>query len=472
MDFLNKLKLFGNKQSIADNDLVARNKGVTKSGIGSYDRAYGYNNLFTYNNSTFSSAYYSTVSALYTGVSSIADAACDYEFIVVDEKTLDPIEGEEQNLLSIMNNPNPYENKEKFIKKLVSNFVLEGEAYIYVEFGSLTGNVIKMINVNNHYVTRDGDLNLDGFPVAYQVTEYHEGEYRYTNNPSDNIVRYIHATEPNKMLIVVSDYTPNGEHYYPVSAINAVTSELMQFVQGNTHNNSLLRNGTAIGSVFNYEGELTEEQFERVQNQLRDGFQGAVNAGRPVITEGNLKNIQNITMTNRDMEYKELREQNEKAVYKALKLPLALYMDGSMTFDNMRQARELIHEQATIPPMNYILGEISRTLLPEGQRLIVNEFEIAALRSKRLAQASEIVSGGYLTINEVRRTAGYQPVAGGDILMTSTQPSNSSLATEEPTEDTGNEVQQSRIDLMTKNGVAKEDAERIVNQARPNCHCC
>lgn len=444
---------------------------VEKSGIGAaINRAYDGCDVYSFSNATYAGSYYATVSALYTGISSIADAAADYEFMLVDETSLDAIVNEEQNeFVALVNNPNPYESKEKFLKKLISNYKLEGEAFLYVEKGDMSGKVVKMVNLVNSYVTRSGDLTNDGFPTSYKVSDYQAGEYRISINPTEGIVRYVNILDPNKWLIPINDYAPGGELYCPVSAIDAITSELMQFVQGNTHNNSLLKNGTAIGTVFNYEGELTEEQFKRVNRQLRNGFQGAVNAGRPIVSEGKLKSIQNVTMTNRDMEYRELREMNEKAVYKALKLPLSLYMDRSMTFDNVRQGRELLHEQATIPAMNFILGEISRVLLPEGQRLIVNEFEIPALRSKRLVQANETAKGGYLTINEVRAATGYAPIAGGDVLINGQQ---ISTTLEDGNDDPVQAAEKARIATLVKNGVSHEKAEEIVNQTRRNCSCC
>ena len=80
-------------------------------------------------------------------------------------------------------------------------------------------------------------------------------------------------------------FHPLNDHY-GFFAIEAASTAIDIHNQASKWNKALLDNAARPSGALVYsarEGRLSPEQFERLKNELQEGFAGAKNAGRPLL---------------------------------------------------------------------------------------------------------------------------------------------------------------------------------------------
>ncbi len=68
------------------------------------------------------------------------------------------------------------------------------------------------------------------------------------------------------------------------------------------------------------DGHLSGEQYERLKAELETGFQGATNAGRPLLLEGGL-DWKSMSLSPKDMDFIEARHVAAREIALALGVP-------------------------------------------------------------------------------------------------------------------------------------------------------
>ena len=83
---------------------------------------------------------------------------------------------------------------------------------------------------------------------------------------------------------------------------------------------------------------MSPAQFERLKRELEDSFQGARNAGRPLLLEGGL-DWKAMSLSPRDMDFISLKQMAAREIALALGVPpLLLGLPGDNTFSNYQEA--------------------------------------------------------------------------------------------------------------------------------------
>ncbi len=85
-------------------------------------------------------------------------------------------------------------------------------------------------------------------------------------------------------------------------------------------------------------GNLTGEQFERLQARAGAGFQGANNAGRPLLLEGGL-DWKPLSLSPKDMDFIEAKNASAREIALAFGVPpMLLGIPGDNTYANYQEA--------------------------------------------------------------------------------------------------------------------------------------
>jgi HK97 family phage portal protein len=184
-------------------------------------------------------------------------------------------------------------------------------------------------------------------------------------------------------------------------------------------NRALIANAARPSGALVHEGRdgapLSPEQFERLRTEVEAAFQGATNAGRPMLLEGGLS-WQPIALTPAEMDFGRAREAAAREVALAFGVPpMLLGLPGDATYANYGQANVALWRLTVLPLLLKILDGFSghlKRFWPD-LRLEPDLDAIPALWSDREALWRHVAAADFLTVDEKRALLGWAPMGAG-----------------------------------------------------------
>jgi HK97 family phage portal protein len=159
----------------------------------------------------------------------------------------------------------------------------------------------------------------DGWPEGYTYTAA-GGQVTF----SQDVVPYVRPVLHMRLFHPVDDH-------YGLSPLEAAATAIDSHNQASRWNKALLDNAARPSGALVYaarEGRLSPEQFERLKTELQDGFQGAKNAGRPLLLEGGL-DWKPLSLTPAEMDFTEAKHSAAREIALALGVPPMLRRCGA-----------------------------------------------------------------------------------------------------------------------------------------------
>lgn len=157
------------------------------------------------------------------------------------------------------------------------------------------------------------------------------------------------------------------------------------------------------------DGRMTDEQFERLKEELAAQHQGAANAGRPMLLDGGLE-WKPLSLSPADMEFLEARREAAREIALAFGVPpMLLGIPGDNTYANYREANLAFWRQTVMPLARKTAAAITLWLGPWFGRDLsvrVSEDGVPALAAEREADWRRVSDAGFLTDDEKRRAVG------------------------------------------------------------------
>jgi HK97 family phage portal protein len=184
-------------------------------------------------------------------------------------------------------------------------------------------------------------------------------------------------------------------------------------------NRALIANAARPSGALVLDGEdgpLSAEQFGRLRDEIEEGFQGARNAGRPMLLEGGLR-WQPLAMTPAEMDFQKAREAAARDVALAFGVPsMLLGLPGDSTHANYAEANVALWRLTILPLLNRILDGVSRHLGMwwPGLRLEPDLDLVPALWADRERLWRHVGEASFLSDAEKREMLGWavQPAGG------------------------------------------------------------
>jgi phage portal protein BeeE len=178
-------------------------------------------------------------------------------------------------LLDLLAQPNATACGPDLLEDWYGYLLIAGNAYM--EAVSVGGAVREL------HVLRPDRMKViaggDGWPDAYDYTA-NGASVRFAQAPDDGLRPILH----------MALFNPSND-YYGMSPIEAASSAVDLHNAASGWNKALLDNAARPSGALVYssaDGHLTEEQFARLKTELETNYQGAMNAGRPLLLEGGL----------------------------------------------------------------------------------------------------------------------------------------------------------------------------------------
>ena len=244
--------------------------------------------------------------------------------------------------------------------------------------------------------------------------------YRYRNGSNEQVF-HIDPVSRISRVLYLKNYNPYNSQQ-GLSSLSAASKPINLHEKIMDWNKSLLKNAIRPSGALVFQdgsGYLTDEQFERLQQQFYDNFSGASNSGKPLVLEGGLK-WQETSNAERFEKFIELKDSSARDIAIAFNVPPQLLgINGDNTYSNMQEARLALWEENIIPLLDKYADALSNWLSHWYSEELIVEFDreaISVLTERRENLWSKIANADFMTINEKRAFVGLDPVKGGDVI--------------------------------------------------------
>lgn len=408
-------KLFGNK--IEKKSSV--NSVITKSirdAVNNIDGTKGPKPIGSDYISLSKNAYLNTVSVYYC-TSLIAQKAgtVPIRLIKKDVKNEKGTEVFSSPVLDLVKNPNNYMDWQSYLEHMITYYLIDGNAYHKPIVIDDKVHQIQVYKPSEVELIRDSD---DSQPNSYRVTvSGKQKEYRVSKIDQNCEIKHMHNFNPL-------------DQFEGISTLSSARTVIDIQNSGDNHNYNTLRNQARPSGALVYAPDdgspqqLDDEQFDRLNDQIKDQYTGEENSGKPLLLEAGLKWVQ-LSMSTKDLDYINARGVSQKDVCRAFKVPPTLLgLDNDSTYNNVREARLGLWDDAIIPILKKLINHWNKFILPlfnldEDYELVYDLADIPDLETRAKRVWERIDNVDFVTLNEKREMIGLDGIEGGDTIMIS-----------------------------------------------------
>lgn len=291
-------------------------------------------------------------------------------------------------LLDLLKRPNPGQPGREFGEQLYGFLLVAGNAY--VEKVAIDGQPRELHALRPDRVKAVASTN--GWAEAYDYS---------VNGQSVRM--------PRENVLQLRLFNPLNDHY-GMSPLEAAQRAIDTHNAAGGWNKAMLDNSARPSGALVYasgDGHLTVEQFERLKKELEDSYQGAANAGRPMVLEGGL-DWKEMGYSPRDMEFSAAKDGAAREIALAFGVPpMLLGIPGDNTFANFMEANRSFWRQTVLPMASRVAEAMTGFLCESGLRLTHDLDQVEALSADREALWARVGKAEFLTYDEKRQAVGY-----------------------------------------------------------------
>jgi HK97 family phage portal protein len=330
----------------------------------------------------------------FRSVRMIAEAAANIPLLLYEGAR----EHDEHPLLALLAKPNPRQTGADLIEQLAGYLLVSGNAYL--ERVSVLDEVREL-----HALRPDRMKVIPGAEGWAEAYEYSAGGSQ---------VRFAMNETPAPILHLTL-FNPLDDHY-GMSPLEAAQASLDVHNAASAWNKALLDNAARPSGALVYSaagGNLSDEQFERLKHELEAHYQGAANAGRPLLLEGGL-DWKGLSLSPKDMDFVEAKHIAAREIALAFGVPpMLLGIPGDNTYSNYAEANRALYRQTVVPLVTRIAAALGHWLgesFGNDLRLVPDLDEVPALSIEREALWKRVGDASFLTDDEKRAATGYEPL--------------------------------------------------------------
>lgn len=334
----------------------------------------------------------------FRAVKMIAEAAADLPLILQDEARRYDV----HPWLTLLTRPNQAKARSDLLECLYGQLLLSGDGYVEAVAGD-DGLPFEL------HVLRSDRMQLvpgaDGWPVAY---EYRVGAKKHRFDMLAGCSPVCH----------VRSFHPQDDHY-GLSPMQAAAAALDVHNAASRWSKSLLDNAARPSGAIVYkgtdgQGQLGQDQYARLLDEMESYHQGAANAGRPMLLEGGL-DWKPMGFSPSDMEFQKTKESAAREVALAFGVPpMLLGLPGDATYANYQEAHRAFYRLTVLPMATKVMATISNWLAEftgDAVKLSPDLDGISALSAEREARWRRVSEASFLSDAEKRTLLGLPKVA-------------------------------------------------------------
>ncbi len=330
----------------------------------------------------------------------IAEAAAALPLVLQDQQQ----RFEQHPILALLARPNVAQGRAELLESLFGQLLLTGNTYVEAVAGD------QGLPVELHVLRSDRVSVLpgtDGWPSGY---EYKVGSRKH----------HFEMTGTRAAICHIKSFHPQDDHY-GLSPLQAAAMAVDVHNSASRWSKALLDNaarpsGALVWKGSDGQGSMADDQFRRLSDEIEANFQGARNAGRPMVLEGGL-DWKPMGFSPSDMEFQKTKEAAAREIALAFGVPpMLLGIQGDATYANYQEANRAFYRLTVVPLVTRVAAALIDWLSGfEGAQLTLKPDldQVAALSAERDAQWARVSSAAFLSRSEKRRLLGLPPEDGG-----------------------------------------------------------
>ena len=296
------------------------------------------------------------------------------------------VKGIKRSKVSLLLNkePNPFQDISTFRRNLITDFILDGNIFIYFDGVHLYHLPASKMNIHASETTY-----IEKFTFNEQV-DYGTSEIIHVkDNSFYSIYRGISRLKP------------------ALRTMQLMTS-MRQF------QDNFFKNGAVPGLVLKTPNTLSEKIKERMIQSWSIRYKPDAGGRRPLILDGGIEIDQIANVNFRELDFQEAIAENEKIILKALGIPPIMLDSGNNA--NIRPNMRMYYLETVLPIVRKLNFALERYFGFEVKEDIT---DIPALQPELRDQSqyySALVNTGIISANEAREHLGFDAVEGYDEL--------------------------------------------------------
>lgn len=354
---------------------------------------------------------YRKTTAVSIPVNYVADAFASINPVLKIDGVIVP----EHPILDLLKRPNPWFTQELYQEALAINYLAGGECEI-IALGNINRAPVELHTVSPDNVSVQEGSN--GFAANFSVSgDTLTGSYNL--KVQGKRARYLQGNlKELKQIRTFS--TKNNSLLRGESPLVQAASEARQHIQGNAHNLALLENGGRVSLVFHFDSEMNEDDFQATKKKVISQYGGSGNAGKIGVTAGGNLDIKELGTTNKDMDFANLQAMAQRSVALQYKVPLPLVTTDASTFNNYKEAKMALYDDAVLPLADRIYAGQTELIVPRfgldpaRVQITYDKKEISTLTARTLEELKTRKDIGIESDNELREALGREGYTGGE----------------------------------------------------------
>jgi HK97 family phage portal protein len=286
--------------------------------------------------------------------------------------------------------PNSYMTPYTFLDTLMTNLLVEGNAYFYIERDS-SARPVSLIPIN----PQDVKVIKHEGNIIYDVKDFEIGIMK------EDMLHFFNLS---------------FDGYKGVSILKAQNTTIATSIASNDTANSYLGNSSNIGGIIKHPGKLSKEAVERLKGSWNNQYSGSFMAGKTAILEEGMT-FDSAAVDLSKYQLIETRRFQIEEIARIFKVPLSLigHLEKAANYSSIEALSIDFVRYTLLPYITMIEQELNRKLFRETEfgRFTIDLDTKALLRgdsASRSAYYREMAAIGALSINEIRQMEGFNKV--------------------------------------------------------------
>jgi HK97 family phage portal protein len=351
-------------------ETISREEGITISAASNITYLQAFNKLETVNR----------------GTNMIVSACSSLDFDIKDSKADPVMPGMRQKSLNKLLNytPNPYQSSLDFRTNIFTDFVLEGNIFIYWD-----GAHMYHLPASSVIIETDPKTFVRG--------------YTYNNEVFFKPEEIIHVKDLSSESI-----------YRGTSRLVSADRNIKIMYKMQTFQEQFFENGAVMGLILTSENTLSQQAKERTIQNWKTQYSPKNGAKRPMILDSGLKPWGEFSDSFKDMDFDVSIKTHDTKILKSLGVPPILLDGGNNA--NIAPNLRLFYLETVLPIVAKYVSAIERFFGYDVQAVTSNVSALQPELKDVAAYYTTLVNGGVISPNEARMELRYEVKSGHDDL--------------------------------------------------------
>lgn len=320
------------------------------------------------------------------GTNMIVNACSSLDFDIKEKIASDVSPGMRQKTLANLLNyrPNPYQSAQDFRSSIFTDFILEGNIFIYFD-----GAFLYHLPAANMQVLPDAKTFIAG--------------YMYNNMQNFKANEIIHIRDVCSSSI-----------YRGSSRLMSANRSIDILYKMQAFQETFFENGAIPGMVLTTDNTLSQVAKQKTIQNWMTGYSPKNGARKPMILDSGLKPSNLLNTSFQDMDFDNSIKSHDIKILKALGVP-SILLDGGNNA-NISPNMRLFYLETVMPIVRKFVSAMERHFGYDIDAITSNVSALQPDLKDIAAYNTTLVNGGVISANEARVELRYDPKPGHDDL--------------------------------------------------------